>query len=136
MPVTVYVMPVFILLLSMITAYLLVGELTTEHVAMLAPLLPLALRFPDPHPHTLMLMVFIPLFYFALVLYLKAPSTKTGIFVGISWVLAGLTHVLGTFGIGAVILSNVAWEVGRNRALSAVKRWIIPFLFAIPLLLL
>ncbi|ASJ14047.1 glycosyltransferase family 39 protein [Thermococcus radiotolerans] len=135
-PVTVYVMPVFILLLSMITVYFLVGELTTESVAMLAPLLPLALHFPDPHPHTLMLMVFIPLFYFALVRYLKAPSTRNGIFLGISWALAGLTHVLGTFGIGAVILSNVAWDVGRNRELSAVKRWITPFLVAIPLLLL
>ncbi|WP_297438722.1 glycosyltransferase family 39 protein [Thermococcus sp.] len=136
MPVTVYVMPVFILLLSIITVYFLVGELTTESVAVLAPLLPISLHFPDPHPHTLLLMVFIPLFYFVLVRYLKAPSTRNGIFLGVSWALGGLTHVLGTFGIGAVILSNVAWDVGRDRDLSAVRRWIIPFLVAIPPLLL
>ncbi|AIU70506.1 hypothetical protein TEU_09290 [Thermococcus eurythermalis] len=136
MPVTVYIMPILILLLSIIIIYLLVGELTSKHAAVLSPLLPLAFHFPDPHPHTLMLMVFVPLFYLALIRYLKEPSIKNGIFLGTTWALAGLTHVLGTFGIGAVIVVNVIWDVVRDRALSAVKRWIVPFFVGIPLLFL
>ncbi len=102
-------MPLLILLPSILVVYLLMRELSTRHVAVLAPLISLALHFPDPHPHILLLMVVIPLFYYALACYLKTPSTRNGVFLGLSWVFGGLTHVLGTFGIGMVLLSNVTF---------------------------
>jgi len=132
MRVTVYAMPFVILTSSMVVLYHLLSEISSKIITPLVFLLPLAFSFPDPHPHTLLFLVCIPLFYYSLVRYLKNASVKNGALLGISWAISGLTHVLGIFGIGAIMLANVVWDVIEMRNVqTAVKRWILPFMVAI-----
>ncbi len=135
-PVTVHIMPPLILLLSMTGVYLLVKEVTNRNVALLSVGLPLALVFPEPHPHVLLQMVMLPLSFWALARYLKRPSNHNGIIVGITWGLSGLTHVLGTFGLGAILLVNAAWDFLRQPKLESIKKWAVPLLSGTAILML
>ncbi|WP_297420811.1 glycosyltransferase family 39 protein [Thermococcus sp.] len=135
-PVTVHIMPPLILLLSMTGVYLLVKEVTNRNVALLSVGLPLALVFPEPHPHVLLQMVMLPLSFWALARYLKRPSTHNGIIVGITWGLSGLTHVLGTFGLGAILLVNAAWDFIQKPCTKTIEQWLTPLLTGTLILML
>ena len=104
------VVPILILALSMLVLYKIARENFSCEVAMVAILIPLALKFPEAHPRTMLSMVMIPLFYFSLFRFSRDRNIKSAILLGISWGLAGLTHVLGTFGAGAILLTKTAMD--------------------------
>ena len=135
-PVTVHIMPPLILMLSMIGVYLLAKELTNKNVALLSAGFPLALAFPEPHPHVLLQMVMLPLAFWALIRYIKQPSVQKGVITGTIWGLSGLTHVLGTFGFGAVLLVNAAWDFLKQPQLGSIKKWAVPLLSGTAILML
>ncbi|MFA4646765.1 glycosyltransferase family 39 protein [Pyrococcus kukulkanii] len=112
------VVPILILALSMLVLYKIARENFSREVAMVAVLISLALKFPEAHPRTMLSMVMIPLFYFSLFRFSRDRNIKSAIFLGISWGLAGLTHVLGTFGAGSILFMKTGIDkIGR------VKIW-------------
>ncbi|WP_082775954.1 ArnT family glycosyltransferase [Pyrococcus kukulkanii] len=104
------VVPILILTLSMLVLYQIARENFNRRVAIVAVLIPLALKFPEAHPRALLSMVMIPLFYLALFRFSRDRDVKNSVFLGVSWGLAGLTHVLGTFGAGAILLTKTVMD--------------------------
>ncbi|AEC51791.1 hypothetical protein PNA2_0875 [Pyrococcus sp. NA2] len=103
MKATIY-MPIVLIALSSLVMYFLATEILGKEYGWIGPLLPLSFWFLEAHPHTLMATVWVPLFYHTLIRFEKNPSLKNAVPIALSWGLAGLTHVLGTFGIASIIL--------------------------------
>ena len=133
---SIYVMPLVIITLSLAVVYKIGLEILNKAVLPIVLLLPLVLTFPDAHPRTFLIMVTIPLFYLMFIRYLKRRAVNNALLVGIAWGFAGLTHVLGTFGIGSMILFVGFWEVVLEKRKEELRNYVIMLITGVSILML
>ncbi|WP_167893433.1 glycosyltransferase family 39 protein [Thermococcus sp. M36] len=136
MTVTTYVMPPVIMMIAATAGYFLARELAGKKNARIGLLLPLALRFPDAHPHTMLIMAWIPLFYVVFLRYIREESPKSAAAVGVAWGVAGLTHVMGTLGIGAVVSVHTGLKLLQERSMRTIKNYAVILAVGIPILMI